>query len=161
MAGPYPLGHDVRAMWKAPQVPAPLRDALLIAAFGVAVALAPLVWYPIVWPDTAKESDLPIVDVWIVAFSVAPFVMVAMLRGMTAIGRGMAVLATVVAGFLVVLGQVAGMDPNDSSSTAVLALVVLPVYACVAVGVVIALDLVRRAFVGQWRLWREGRAVRS
>lgn len=148
-------------MWRAPTVPAPLCDALLVAATGVVVAVAPLVWYPIVWPDAAAGSDLPIVDTWMFAFSVAPFVLVAALRGTTVLGRGAATVCAAIAGCLVVLGDVAGMDPNDPSSTASIALFVVPVYACVAVGGVVALDLVRRAVVGHVRYLRDRRRIRS
>jgi hypothetical protein len=58
--------------------------------------------------------------------------------------RAAAAVALVVAAALVVLGQVAGLDPNDSSSTGTVALFVLPMYACLAVGLVVGGDHLAR-----------------
>jgi hypothetical protein len=46
----------------------------------------------------------------------------------------------VITGSLVGLGQVAGLDPTDSSSTAAIALVVLPFYAAAAIGLIVGSD---------------------
>jgi hypothetical protein len=77
--------------------------------------------------------------------SLVPFLALALVRQTAVMGRAAAFIALLLCGGLVVLGQVAGLDPTDPSSTASIALVLLPMYACVAVGVVLGVEAVVKA----------------
>lgn len=124
-------------------------DAAAITVAGVIVAASPALWATIVWPELGGVSS----PGWLLvfAFSVAPFALAAVLRGAGLADRVGGVLTTLGAAALVVLGQVAGLDPNDPSSTASIALVVVPVYAVLAVLVIWGAETAAAALVQFWR----------
>jgi hypothetical protein len=92
---------------------------------------------------------------WVFVFvpSIVPFGLAALLRGAGdgGMGRAASVVATVVAAALVILGQEAGLSPNDPSSTAVVAVVIVPIYAAVAVLVIWGADNAVAALTKSWR----------
>ncbi|HEY3962910.1 MAG TPA: hypothetical protein VGL84_10325, partial [Gaiellaceae bacterium] len=81
-----------------------------------------------------------------------PFTLVAALRAAEVLGRITAASALVISSGLVVFGQVVGLNPNDPSSTAVIAVAVLPIYACMAVGLVFGVERITKAVVSYCRL---------
>jgi hypothetical protein len=105
------------------------RDVNVIAAAGVVVAAAPVVWYPLVWSDPSRGATSAGGWVLLFAFSVAPFWLVAFLRATGRMRRVAGIVAAVIVAALVVLGQIAGLNPNDPSSTASIALVTTPIGA--------------------------------
>lgn len=120
-----------------------MRDAGWILAVGCVVSLSPPVWSWLVWPN----SGLPhAAFLWLVVFgfSVAPFVLLGALRASTAMTQIAAFVTLLGCSVLVVFGQVAGLNPNDPSSTAVIAVFFVPFYACFGVLVVFALDALVR-----------------
>ncbi len=129
---------------------------MAVVSLGVVVAVAPEVWYRLAWPDAASQfGGGPVLDLVLFGVSVAPFALVALLRTILVLGRRAAVIATLLAGAIVVFGQIAGMDPNDPSSTAAIALVTAPLLACGVIGCLALVDSVTRAIFDSWRAWRD------
>jgi hypothetical protein len=131
-------------------IPAQLSDAILIAVVGAAVAAGPAVWTPLVWPDVGGVGSGG--DRWIFAFSIGPFILLGFLRAIGVMHRPVTLATGVIVVLLVVLGQEAGLDPNDPSSTASIALVTVPVFACVVVLAALFVDLIVVAIVTFRRL---------
>ena len=102
-----------------------LRDALWIAAVGIAVASAPIIWAPLAWES---GSDASAWSLLLILFEAPPFVFAAVLRARGQLGRVGAAVATAAASGWVVFGQVLGLNPNDPSSTAALGLLIGPFY---------------------------------
>src|SRR4051812_45828862 len=100
-------------------------DAAVVVGVGIVVAAAPAVWYRLVWPDMPDHSGLA---GFLLVFipSVIPFVLIAPFRAEEHVGRVATTVALLAAGSFVVLGQWAGLDPTDPSSTASVALVTVP-----------------------------------
>ena len=127
------------------------RDALAVVVWGCLIAAAPAAWYPRVWPRAGDAGW----GLFGFACSVAPFALLAYLRDRRGMRRGATALAAVICAALVVLGQVAGLDPNDPSSTAPIALVTLPMFAALVVGSLYAADTALMTLVENWRRrWR-------
>jgi peptidoglycan/LPS O-acetylase OafA/YrhL len=122
-------------------------DAIWIIAAGAVVAAAPAFWYSRVWPNQPDATTGAGGWLFLFGFSVAPFVLLAALRGRGRMGRLAALIGSLAGGALIVLGQVAGLNPNDPSSTASIALVTVPIYACVAVGLIFGAEQLIRALV--------------
>jgi hypothetical protein len=126
------------------------RDGILIAGVGVLVAGSPVIWTNIVWPDQV-DPVTPGAWLFLFAFSILPFGLVALQRATGVIRRGAAAVATVVAVSLVVIGQAAGLNPDDPSSTASIAVVIVPFYAVFAALVIWGADHALAALVSSWR----------
>jgi hypothetical protein len=108
---------------------AELRDAVVIGSVGFAIAAAPAIWSPRVWPDSVGDGIDAGGWLFLFAFSCAPFALVAYLRASGQMRRVAGMPAAVIIAALVLLGQVSGLDPNDPSSTASISLVTVPVFA--------------------------------
>jgi hypothetical protein len=117
------------------------RETSLVFAVGIVVAAAPVVWYPRAWP-AQDHAVSPSAFSWLilVVVSLLPFVLLAVLGGGGAIGRATVALGIVVAAGVVVWGDVAGLDPHSSAQVSAAALVVAPLGACVAVGLLVLAD---------------------
>jgi hypothetical protein len=128
----------------------PLLDAGAISLVGALVSAVPALWYPIVWPDGNAGAGF---GSWLFlfAFSFVPFALAAALRATGTMGRLTAVIATAAAAGIVVFGQYAGLDPNDPSSTAAIALVIVPFWAAAAVFAVWVVGVLARAAVDALR----------
>jgi hypothetical protein len=132
---------------------AQINGAVAIIVIGSFVAAAPVVWTALVWPG---QDDGAWWGWWVVFVpSVIPFGLAALLRGTGGIRRTASVVAMALATALVILGQAAGLNPNDPSSTASIAVLILPIYAAIAVLVVWGAD---NAVAGLMKSWRSRRA---
>jgi FtsH-binding integral membrane protein len=131
------------------------REAAWILASGVAVAAAPAFWYSQVWPDAGlhgQETNLTRSEWWFVfACSIGPFILVAALREAGSMSRVGTYTAAVVVAVFVVLGQLAGLDPHDPSSTASIAVVTTPVGGALLVIIIFVADEQIRAAVSRRR----------
>jgi hypothetical protein len=101
------------------------REAAWILAGGAAIAAAPALWYSRVWPDAVSygQANGPTQGAWwfVFACSIGPFILVAALCEATSMSRVAIYGASLVAAVMVVLAQLAGLDPHDPSSTASIA----------------------------------------
>jgi hypothetical protein len=133
------------------------REAAWILAGGAAVAAAPAFWYSQVWPDAVRygQDTNPTQSAWwfVFACSIGPFIFVAAFREAGSMSRVATYAAALVAAVIVVVGQLAGLDPHDPSSTASIAVVTTAVGAAMLVVIMFAADEQIRAAVS-----RRGRA---
>jgi hypothetical protein len=88
---------------------------------------------------------------WMAFFAVVPFVGLSIARRAKLLGRTSEGVAVVAAGTVVVLLQVATLDPNDQSSTQAIGIVLMPIYGLIAVAIVAALDGISRAAARRFR----------
>jgi peptidoglycan/LPS O-acetylase OafA/YrhL len=121
------------------------REAVWILVGGVVVAAAPAFWYARVWPDAVTrygQNDGPSHGAWWFLFvcSIVPFILVAVLRERGSMSRIATSVAVLAVGVIVVLGQLAGLNPNDPSSTAPIAIVTTPAAAAVLVILIFITD---------------------
>jgi hypothetical protein len=108
-----------------PRDPVTRRDGLRILVAGLIVAVAPVVWAPLIWSDV----DVTIGEAAIIAvFSVFPFLLVAASRALGALRRIAAAEATLLVAAAVIYGQEYGLDP-DNGSLSGLAIIYTPMYA--------------------------------
>jgi hypothetical protein len=132
------------------------REAAWILAGGVAVAAAPAFWYAHVWRDAEQrhgQGASPTLGAWwfVFAWSIVPFILVAVLRERGSMNRIAAYAATLATAVIVVLGQLAGLDPNNASSTASISIVTTPVAAVVLVILIFIADEQVQAAVSRRR----------
>jgi len=118
------------------------REAAWIVAGGTAIAAAPAFWYSRVWPDGVGYGHGPTQGAWwfVFACSIGPFILVAALCEATSMSRVAIYGASLVAAVMVVLGQLAGLDPHDPSSTASIAVVATAIGAAMVVVFVFVAD---------------------
>jgi FtsH-binding integral membrane protein len=131
------------------------REAAWVLAGGVAVAAAPAFWYSQVWPDAGRygQDTNPTRSAWwfVFACSIGPFILVAALREAGSMSRVATYTAAVVVAVSVVLGQLAGLDPHDPSSTGSIAVVTTAVGAAMLVVIIFVVDEQIRAAVSRRR----------
>jgi hypothetical protein len=119
-----------------------LREAAWITACGIGVSAAPAFWYARVWPDAVSKYGSDSRGSWwlVFAFSMIPFIVIAFLREQGTMSLIAASVSTLLAGLVVIDGQYAGLNPNDPSSTASIALVIGPVLAAALVVPIYVVD---------------------
>ena len=125
-------------------------DVVLIVLVGAVVSIAPVVWTRLAWSGAAVAG----LGGWlfVFAFCIAPFVLLAVIRfNKDALSRPAAALAGVVVSAFVVIAQIVGLDPTDTSSTQSVILGVLPVYAAAAIGLIVGGDHLAQNAAGRWR----------
>jgi hypothetical protein len=131
------------------------REAAWILAGGAAIAAAPALWYSRVWPDAVSygQANGPTQGAWwfVFACSIGPFILVAALCEATSMSRVAIYGASLVAAVMVVLAQLAGLDPHDPSSTASIAVVATAIGAAMVVVFVFVADEQIRNAVSRWR----------
>jgi len=130
------------------------REAAWILAGGAAVAAAPALWYSRVWPDDSLRTNTdPTQGAWwfVFACSIGPFILVATLREADSMSRIAIYAAALVVAVIVVLGQLAGLDPHDSSSTASIAVVTSAIGAAMLVALIFVADEQIRAAISRRR----------
>jgi hypothetical protein len=155
LAVPTHVGYDEGVL--RPLTPTKRRrEAAWILAGGAAVAAAPGYWYSRVWPDAAGYTQDTRSAWWFVfACSIGPFILVAALRQAGSMSRAATYAAAPVVAVCVVLGQLAGLDPQDASSTASIAVVTTAVPAAMLVLVIFVADEQIRAAVSRRRRAKE------
>jgi hypothetical protein len=127
-----------------------LWECGVILGVGAIVSAAPAVWYPLVW-----EGSSSWLDDWVgFTFSMLPFLLAALLRAIGALSRIGGGLALAVSVPFVVFGQVSGLNPNDTSSTASIAIAVAPMWAT---GGVVLIWWADRIVIVATRAWRSTR----
>lgn len=120
---------------------------MAIVVLGLAVAVAPVVWAPLVFESFF--SDWSPVDLVAVAFELIPFCLLAGLV-LGPLSRTTAVVTTVLAAAATVFFQYEGLDPGGRS-TAPLVLFFGPVELALAILAVLGLDVGARALVRHLR----------
>ena len=120
-----------------------------ITAVGIAVAVAPIIWVPLAWDDGTYGSG-SLFLLFLILFEALPFELAAVLRGCGQLSRVGGIVATIAASGWVVFGQGLGLNPNDPSSTASLALLFGPLYGIPSVALIWLLDRVAHA-ITSWR----------
>jgi len=125
-------------------------DTVVIVLIGIVVSLAPVVWTRLVWQGEVFDGA----GGWLVVFGFcfAPFVLLAVIRfNEGAMSRPAAAFALLVVAVFVVIGQIAGLDPTETSSTQAVIIGVVPFYAAAAIGLIVGADHLVRYVSGRWR----------
>ena len=120
----------------------------------------PVAVYPWSWPS--GELDVPWDEwVWVSAVSLAPFAVLASLRVGVVMTRVAALVALVPCGALVWQGERGGLDTTGRSLFGALLLIVGPIFAFIAIGVVLCVDLLVKGALGAKARRRESLRIRS
>jgi hypothetical protein len=122
----------------------------IVVAVGVVVSLAPAIWYSVIWPGQPDATDW---KSWIglALYSCAPFLLLAVLYERPGMGRVATGVALAVSTVLVVAGQYASLNPNDSSLSSAFTMIVEPFLACVVVLLALAISQLYRRWSRQVR----------
>jgi hypothetical protein len=123
------------------------RAPAWILLAGTATSLSALVWVPLLWGSGSLADYRPDAasSIFALAFQLLPFIWIGIARMFFGFSTAATALSVAACAAATVLTDYAVYEPSDTSSTAVIAFVVVPVEEWLGVCAILAADVATRA----------------